>query len=133
MKRLKDLIVDYLKTRSGYVHSNDIHNYVCEAGYLRSSSARTLGKMAKNGEVLSSGKARYTAYRLNPKYQPSDYSVFQQHNHAHLVGGRMQPKTHPTMKKANIATNGVFDYCRQSSRVYVMDSLLREVRNAATS
>ena len=118
MTTARQLITEFLKTKSEYVHSSEIHNYLCSAGYKPESSRRILGKMHRDGDVKMKGNARHTHYILCEKPEPAECKVIQRTS---------------TLKKADIATNAVFDDCRQRSWIYAMDQQLRGVRNAATS
>ncbi len=55
MTTARQVIIDFLKSKGGYVHSCDIHNHVIQAGYRRNSSQGSLSKMVEAGQVLRKG------------------------------------------------------------------------------
>lgn len=121
----RELIKEFLTGRRDSISTSILHDHIESFGYRRVSSCGALSKMVSRGEVISEGHHVNTFVKLNEFYRPSVASVRQIDNHAHLGGVKRVVTAKPKQKRVN----GIFDLCRQHSRIYALiDQPIREVR-----
>lgn len=119
---LRQSIIDYLKTKHGFINSQELHKKMVEAGYSHSRSCGEVSKLAKDGQLLKKGKSSQSQVALNRRYKLTEKQKRKIESHAHLakdVKGRRVSEG-----------NRIFDICRNKSRIYnLIDTPLMAIRS----